>query len=354
MPMIATNINALWAAKQTAKGTPATVATRRFKWVGGGLSINPDYGSENYSDLDKFGDATDWLNSIQGGGAPALEATATELAWLLWMFHGQEAVTTTAAPDPTTLNRHRFQPSANPGFWATFWKRVGENAAATRHKFNDVRIGQIVLEASSANKAVRVTPTLLALDPGEQFAVDPTPGMPGASSPVMIFTEAEGTFELNGNIIPGSSQTQLTLNEALGVIFGDSTRPYEVARTAQATAGLGATIQADSDGLALYNREVYGTATPAAGAKPQRRVPLLGSYKFKMDKLDPVTGLLTHRVQLDIPGVRWQPVDDFAPANPDGGTSEVALTGQLRKNAAGAPLYTLDVVTDPGAAAFTN
>lgn len=351
-PMIATNIYAAWAAKQTAKGTPATVATRRFKQVGGDVNINPDFGSENYSDLDKFGDATDWVNSIQGGGTPALEATATELAWLLWIFHGQEAVVSTAAPDPTLLKRHRFQPNANPGFWFTWWKRVGEPALAVRHKFNDCRIAQAVLEASSANKAVRVTPTILCLDPGEQFTTDPTPGMPDATSPVLIFTEAEGTFTINGTVIRGHSQFQLTLNEALGAIFGDSTRPNEVARTGVASAGLGVTIQADSDALAYYNNEVYGTPTPAAGAKPQTRVPLLGSYSFKLDKKDSA-GVLTHRLQLDVPGVRWQPLDAFAPANPDSGTTEVALTGGLRKNGSN-PLYTLDVVTAQAEGAFVG
>jgi hypothetical protein len=351
--MIATNIYGAWAAKQTAKGSPATVATRRFIQVGGDVVTNPDFGSEDYSDLDKFGNSTDWVNSIQGGGTPGLEASVTELAWLSWIFHGQEVVTPTGAPDPVGLQRHRFEPSPVPGFWFTWWKRVGDSGAAVRQKFNDCRIGQLVIEASSANKAVRMTPTIMSVDPGENFTVDPTPPMPDATSPVMIFTEAAGTWTINGNVMRGHSQVQLTLSEALGVVFGDSAAPYEVARTGKAAAGLGATIQGDTDAIAHYNREVYGTATPAAGAKPLSRVPLLGSYSFKMDKLDPTTGLLIARLQLNIPGIRWQPVENFAAANPGGGTQEVALTGQLRKVGSN-PLYTLDVVTAAGVTAFSG
>ncbi len=343
--MVEPNIHAAWGAKQTAKGSPAAAASRRFKMVGGDLVVNPDYGSENYSDLDKYGDATDWLNSIVGNGSPSFEAQATELAWLLWIFHGQEVVTATVAPDPLTLNQHRFQPTNAPGFWATFWKRVGQTTIQ-RQKFNDCRASQVVIEASSANKAVRMTPTLISLDPGEVFDAAAEPTTAFSSSPVLIYTEAEGTFKLNATVIRGHSQFQLTLSEDLQTVFGDSTRPHALAR-GNANVGLGCTIQADDDGLARYNSEVYGTATPAAGAKPVSRVPLLGSYSFNMEKRD-TAGVLIARLKVDIPGVRWQPLEAFAAPNPDGGTAEIALTGAMRK-VSGQPPYTIDVVTDAAA-----
>jgi hypothetical protein len=98
MPVLGeTNIYRTWAAKQSAKGTPATVATRSFKQVAGTVVASIDTGSENFSDGTSFGDTTTWLNSITGTGSPGCEGTTDELAWLLWMFHGTE----TASPAGT-------------------------------------------------------------------------------------------------------------------------------------------------------------------------------------------------------------------------------------------------------------
>lgn len=98
-----TNIYRVWAAKQSAKGTPATVATRSFKQVAGSVVASIDSGTENFSDGTSFGDTTTWLNSITGTGSPGLEGSTDEIAWLLWMFHGTETVTVTGVNAVATL-----------------------------------------------------------------------------------------------------------------------------------------------------------------------------------------------------------------------------------------------------------
>src|ERR1051326_3445444 len=92
MPM-EPNLYALWAGKQSAKGTENTTPTHRFVQVGGDVAMNRDEGSEDWSDLSKYGGQTQWLNSLTGGGTPALEATPSETAALLWLAHGGETVT---------------------------------------------------------------------------------------------------------------------------------------------------------------------------------------------------------------------------------------------------------------------
>src|SRR4051794_28398292 len=93
MTVVETNVHRVWAAKQTAKGTPATVASRSFKLVGGNTMVaNMDQGSTPYSDGTAWGDATDFLNSFLAQGQPAFEAGVDELAWALWVFHGNETV----------------------------------------------------------------------------------------------------------------------------------------------------------------------------------------------------------------------------------------------------------------------
>lgn len=93
MPTIAeTNLYRIHAAKQSAKGTPATTSSMSFRQVGGTVATSIDSGSENFSDGTAFGDITTWLNSVTGTGAPVIEASTNELAWLLWIFHGAETV----------------------------------------------------------------------------------------------------------------------------------------------------------------------------------------------------------------------------------------------------------------------
>jgi hypothetical protein len=87
------NIYGLWGGKQTAKGTPNATPGHRFIQVGGDFNMAKDEGSEDYSDLTKYGGATYWVNSLVGNGNPAIEATPSELAFLLWLQHGSEATT---------------------------------------------------------------------------------------------------------------------------------------------------------------------------------------------------------------------------------------------------------------------
>lgn len=104
MPLIESNVHGVWASKQSAKGTPATVATQRFKLVGGTtMTANLDMGSTPYSDGTAWGDATDFLNSLIAQGQPAFEAGTDQLAWLLWLFHGTETVTPSGTNAVQTL-----------------------------------------------------------------------------------------------------------------------------------------------------------------------------------------------------------------------------------------------------------
>ena len=162
MPLLEPNFYGLWGGAQTAKGTPQTVPAHRLIQVAGDFNIARDDGSENYSDLTKYGAATDWVNSVLGNGAPVCEASPSELAWLLWAFHGAETVT--AVTGPPAVQKHTFIPSSGRGKYCTFFARVGQSVIR-RQQFNDSIITQVTIEGSTANKAVRVTPSILSLDP---------------------------------------------------------------------------------------------------------------------------------------------------------------------------------------------
>lgn len=316
-------IHALWAAKQTAKGNPAAAATKRLVQVGGDINTARADGSEQFSDLSRFGDAIDYTDTLVGAGDPVIEAHPDQLAYLCWLFFGQETVT--GAADPFS---HEFTPGTNGGFWATFWKRVGQTVGPVRQKFNDCRIGTLAFDGSQGSKVLHVTPTILSLDPGEVFAADPAAGMPGDDS--LLFTEAEGTFEVNGVVLKVSS-FQLVCNEDRSPWYGDGVTPADVVEGTPSVT-LAVTGLIDAAGLAEYNKRIYGTAAPAAGTKPLKVPEDLGSFECLFTKEDDAGPVAPARsAKFEVPGVKWSP-DVAVPPNVAGGAAEITLAGEARRS----------------------
>lgn len=348
MPIMEVNRYGLWVGKQTAKGTPNTTPSKRLVQVGGDFNMPRDDGSANYSDLTKYGATTDWVNSLLGNGAPAIEATPTELAYLLWLFHGAETVT--AVTGPPTAQKHTFLPQSAMGSYFTAFVRVGQSIIR-RHQYNDCVITQMVMEGSTTNKAVRVTPTILSLDPGVIYATDPVATLP--TDAPFLYTDGTSSFTIDSVAFAGQSSFTLTVNDAWSPVFGDDTVPFEIVQgTPQ--VGLAVNLYFDTLGLAQFNKLVYGTASPTAGTKPLKTIPALGAYSFYLKQRTPGGVALNGReFKLTIPGVKWQ-VPDAPGPNPDGGASEVTLTGQMRPLTPGATNpYTIDVNTANADVAFT-
>lgn len=342
------NIHALWAAGQTAKGAPRADVDiiHRFRHVGGGwLGINRDDGEQKISNLGKFGDSTDWVQSLSGTGAPPVEATPDELAFLLWLFEGGEV--TTAVVGPPAKTKHTFTPIPGVGKYSSWRGRVGATQI-TREQYNDVLMSQLVIEGSTANQALRATPTLMSMDPGVVKNADPTQALP--SKRPFMHAEGASRFELDDVVTRGHSQFTLTLALDLTPVYGDDNVIYDFA-IGNAAITIGATVQLDAEGIAQYNRGAYGVAAPAADAKPIKRVSAIGKYEFDVRALDPTSGAVNgDKATLVIPGVKWD-IPDRPPPNPAGGTAELAFVGKMRA-IAGQPEYTLAVDCD--AAAFTK
>lgn len=351
--MLENRIYGLWVGKQTAKGAKNATPGKRLVQVTGEVNVAVESGSENYSDLTKFGALTQWVNSVLGNGAPGIEATPTEAAYLFWLFHGAELVT--AVPGPPAASRHEFTPSLTPGFWATFATRMGQSVVR-RHSHNDTRISQLVLEASTATKAVRLTPTVLSLDPGEVIAADPAAPMPAESS--LLYTDGTGAFQIDvaglGLVtFRGQSQMALTLNEDLNPVYGDDVRPYDVS-TGNAVATIAATVVLDGVADARWNEAVYGAAAPAVGAKPLARVLPLGGYSMDLTQKDDTGAANGLGLDFTSSSVQWA-IPDYPGPNPDGGATELALAGTIRGNPDGVtPAYTLGVNCPSTVTAFTT
>jgi hypothetical protein len=344
-PVLEPNYYGLWAGRQTAKGTPNAAPAHRLIQVSGDFAMPRDDGSENWSDLTKYGNETDWVNSLLGQGDPACEATPDELAFLLWLFHGAETVT--AVTGPPAAQKHTFVPSAGRGFWSTFMARVGQSVVR-RHQFNDCLVTRVQIEGSTANKAVRITPHVISLDPGQIFTADPAQAPPTDKS--FLYTDGTGTFSIDGVVFAGQSQFTLVVDDAWDPVYGDDVVPFDLVQS-QPVVTIGVTVLFDANALAEFNKLVYGTATPAAGAKPIKRIPALGAYTFDLVQRDQAGAATGREFKLTIPGVKWA-VPDAPGPNPGGGSTEMALAGAMRPIAGQQP-YTIDVSTANTTVAFT-
>src|SRR3954447_9908017 len=89
---------------------------------------------------------------------------------LSYLFFGQETFTPLVAG--TSPPKYEFEPGASGSFYTTWWKKVGQNEVV-RQQFNDTKLTGWRLEGSTANKVVKLNPTLMALDPGVVYDVDP-------------------------------------------------------------------------------------------------------------------------------------------------------------------------------------
>jgi Phage tail tube protein len=344
MPIMEPNYYGLWIGKQTAKGTPNTAPSKRLIQVGGDFNIPRSDGQENYSDLTPFGNRTDWVNNVLGQGEPAIEATPTELAYLLWLANGGETVT--AVTGPPTAQKHSFTPNTNRPHWCTVFRRVGLNVLQ-RQQFNDCLITRVQIEGSTANKACRITPRIISLDPGEIKTADPAAVMP--TDKPFLYTDGVGAFTIDSVVFPGQSQFTIVVDNALEPVYGDDTVPNELVQgTPSVTIAL--TCLMDANALAQYNKMVYGTAAPTAGTKPLKGLPALGQYSAYLKQRDSAGALNGREFHPVFPAnsIKWTPPDAPGP-NPDGGATEIALAGELRGGT-----YTIDVNTANGDVAFTT
>lgn len=323
MPAMEANVEGLWIAKQTARGTPAAAPStnanaKRLRKVGGGASPTVVHGSENYSDGNRFTGATDFVDTVSGGGGPVVQAGPGDLAYMCYLALGQESVGAAVSG----VYPHTITPNNAGGFWFTLWKKVGANVVL-RQKFNDCRIASLRVEASSANKVVKATPTILSLDPAEVYSTDPTLVV-DADQPY-LYTEASGTFTIDGTVIRGHSSFALVINDNLAPWYGDDVIPWELVTGVGTIAVEGITLIVDAAGLAQYNKIVYGTGAPVAGTKPAKSV-YTGSYTFTLTR--GAAGTL-RSFQVTLPLVHWTP-DISIEGNPDGGPTEIAIGAEAR------------------------
>lgn len=339
------NISTWHVGKQTAKATENTTLTKRLKHVGGDLALARDVGQEKYSDGTLYGGTTKYLNGLSASGTPAFQATPDTLAYLLWLHHGGE--TTSAVTGPPAKTKHTYKPSLTAPFWCTFTRSVGISPVQ-RHSFIDCLVGGYTLEASQAQKVMRITPQVFSADPFKVIAADPAVAFAsGSAGTPWVFTEASGTLTMNGVQWGGISNVTFAVTAAKTPIYGDDVVPYDFV-SGEASATISITMVFDATGVQRWNYEVYGTTTPTTGTKPLRGVTQDGTFSALWTQKDSTGASTGNKVDLDVNAVAWE-----VPAPPEpnvsGGTAEVTITGAVNNPGAGGDPFTIAIDNDNAA-----
>ena len=275
MTELESNYYALWAAAQPQRGADPIAAFRRLRWLGAGaIALRRADGTEPYSDLSKYPANADWIDSLTSSGDPVCHGTPIEAAFLFWLLHGQETVVAVAGPP--AASRHEFRPSTTRPHWVSFRQRIG-NVVKNVQDHDDCLVTRIALECSTANKAMRITPRVLSLDPAK-VAPALEPADVGPAERMFLFTDGSGSYTIDGQVFRGATQFVFTIDEALEPDYADDTQAFDVVQGTP-TVTVGATIKLDQDGLEQWYTMIYGTPTPVAGTRPLDRVPSLGSVR---------------------------------------------------------------------------
>jgi hypothetical protein len=248
---------------------------------------------------------------------------------------------TTPAITPTSSTvgvpyTHVATPADTGGFWFGIFKSVGKSVVA-RHQYNDCRMQSLRIEGSSASKVVKVTPTILSLDPGVYQTSNPDPTKTDDGLRPFIYTEAHGQLVIDGVVYSGQSAFAVVFNWGLNEYYGDDVVPYDLINNVATVSLEGLTLLIDAAGIQRYNSQIYGTPTPTAGQKPIHSLPLNGSYQATFTRTNPMTGLTSESLYIEIFGVKWEPTLNI-PGNPAGGPVELSFTGAMRKTVGGAYL----------------
>lgn len=331
---IESNIFALWGCKQTARGAaalPADVGVRKLRHVEGQFAIQREVASENFGDGLRFANGMDYTNTLMGGGDPAIQGQAPAGAWLVAQCFGTDAVT---AGPPV---KHTMTTSNAGSRWLTFWKTVGV-AVSNKEQYVDCKISQLVIAASSASKVLRLTPTVMSLNPGITYATDPVAADSGEDP--FLWTQAEGTFNIDAKgpgVITEISECTLTVNDGLNPWYGDSIRVNSLVPS-RGTIGVAFTLLLTDVTLPIYNQIHYATDTPATGTQPVNTVHY-GSIDFKMSF--GAAGAAHRSWRTLIPKVRYA-TDVAVSGRVDGGPIEMAVGGEARLNGTD-PMVTIEV-----------
>ena len=253
-------------AIQAAKGTPATAAAHRFYLTGGGISAPKETARLAETSGGRTAQGS-YVRQVRAEGSPAAYVRPNMIGGLLYAAMGAKSVSGAADPYEHVFELAATQP------WLTFWRMLG---GTLFERFADCKLTSLNIASTAGNPLV-VTVGVVGLAPTAQAA-----GEAVAVEKVGTFMHFDGKGALQVENTPVTRIESFTLNIETGVTLqqGDDVVPYDA--TEGAVNVTIETVETISN-FALYNRMVYGSATPAANTAPSKEMLELGGSPAGID-----------------------------------------------------------------------
>lgn len=239
-------------AIQSAKGTPAATSTERVYLVAGEIPAAPKVTQPRSSTTTTRIAPAGYVSSIRPGGSFRMIVRPESIGALLYAVLGAKAVA--GASDPRT---HTFTLATSIP-WLTVWRHVG---GFLNERLADVRIARLVL-SGEAGKPLQATVDLLGGSLAYRTAQETAVVV--ETSDAMLFHHGAGALRVEGVAVSSIDRFTLTIDAGVRVVETLAGPLPFLDGKAKITAELD---QALVD-AALYNRLVYGSATPANLAAP--------------------------------------------------------------------------------------
>lgn len=256
---------------QAAAGTPAAVSQHRFYLTGGGFGSVKDHAMvEETADKRLLSDS--YVTTIKGDGSPQAVVRPDFIGLLLYAAMGAKAVS--GAGDPYT---HTFTlASALP--YLTAWRRLGPAAAGGLYeRFTDVKISSLVF-ASQAAGLLQVTSGLVGVQPAWKSAAETT--VTPETGSVFLHADGHGALKVEATAVTTIESAEISIDNGGGLLQGDDVVGYAVFEGRQTIRVTTTELVQD---FALWNRMMYGSATPSDNDVPVRTILELGGSPAGLD-----------------------------------------------------------------------
>ncbi len=255
------NIGNIRFAFQSAQGTAAMASVYGARLAGGSM-VGPMRTDETFEETTgaQMREAR-YVSEVHAAGAPEMYVPPNAAAGLLYGVLG--AVDTTGAADPWS---HAIT-AATTRPWMTWWRSLG---GLLFGKSTDCKVDQLVI-SGEANKPLRMTATVQGLDPRHATAEEATAAIEIANR--VIYYDGNGTLDLEGVAVPCMRSFTLTISRNGEMIPGDGIGPCDITE-GEFTIALSAVKLFST--ASLYNRVMFGSATPADNAAVTTSILELG------------------------------------------------------------------------------